>query len=69
LVYVEKGECDKAEPLYLNALAITEASIGSEHPYLAAMLGNIARLYRKTNRLELAQEFEQRAEKIMQLER
>ncbi len=34
-----------AEPLYRRSLAILEKALGSEHPYVAAGLSNLALLY------------------------
>jgi hypothetical protein len=40
-----------AEPLYRRALAITEKSLGPEHPNVAIRLNNLAVLLSDTNRL------------------
>ena len=45
----------EAEPLYRRALAIDEASFGSEHPNVAIRLNNLAQLLRATDRLAEAE--------------
>jgi tetratricopeptide (TPR) repeat protein len=45
----------EAEPLYRRALAIAEASYGTDHPEVASKLNNLARLLQDTNRLAEAE--------------
>jgi tetratricopeptide (TPR) repeat protein len=45
----------EAEPLFRRALAITEKSLGPDHPNLATGLNNLALLLRATNRLAEAE--------------
>ncbi|MGZ8189533.1 MAG: tetratricopeptide repeat protein [Methylosarcina sp.] len=56
-----KGLWKTAEPLMLRALAIDEASFGSEHPNVAIRLNNLAQLLRVTNRLDEAEPLMRRA--------
>jgi tetratricopeptide (TPR) repeat protein len=51
----------EAEPLYRRALAIDEASYGSDHPSVARDLNNLAELLRATNRLSEAEPLYRRA--------
>ncbi len=41
-----QGKYVEAEPLYQRALAISENSLGPEHPHVATSLNNLAELYR-----------------------
>jgi CHAT domain-containing protein/tetratricopeptide (TPR) repeat protein len=45
LLYYSMGEYAKAEPLYREALGITKASLGEEHPDYARGLNNLGLLY------------------------
>ena len=56
-----KGQFSEAEPLMRRALAIDEASYGSEHPNVARDLNNLALLLQATNRLEEAEPMFRRA--------
>jgi CHAT domain-containing protein/tetratricopeptide (TPR) repeat protein len=44
-LYHSQGAYDKAEPLYLRALAIREKTLGPDHPKTATSLNNLALLY------------------------
>jgi tetratricopeptide (TPR) repeat protein len=57
----EKARYAEAEPLMRRALAIDEASYGSEHPKVAIGLNNLAMLLRDTNRLGEAEPLMRRA--------
>ncbi len=50
LLLEQKARFTEAEPLYRLALAIGEASLGRDHPHVAAYLNNLANLLRDTNR-------------------
>ena len=50
-----------AEPLMHRALAIDEASFGSDHPDVARDLNNLAQLFQATNRLSDAEPLMRRA--------
>jgi hypothetical protein len=50
LLFKTKALHARAEPLYRRALAITEASYGSDHPDVAIRLNNLAQLLHATNR-------------------
>jgi tetratricopeptide (TPR) repeat protein len=52
---------NQAEPLFRRALAISERSLGSTHPHVAACLGNLAGLLQATNRLAEAEPLSRRA--------
>ncbi|MCS5693893.1 tetratricopeptide repeat protein, partial [Cyanobium sp. FGCU-6] len=45
----------EAEPLMRRALAIAEASYGTDHPNVATALNNLAQLLKATNRLAEAE--------------
>jgi hypothetical protein len=51
----------EAEPLMRRALAITEASLGTDHPTVATRLNNLAQLLHATNRLGEAEPLMRRA--------
>ena len=51
----------EAEPLYRRALAISEKSLGADHPTVAIRLNNLAELLRVTNRLAEAEPLMRRA--------
>jgi tetratricopeptide (TPR) repeat protein len=51
----------EAEPLMRRALAIDEASYGTDHPSVATRLNNLARLLYDTNRLAEAEPLMRRA--------
>jgi tetratricopeptide (TPR) repeat protein len=55
------GRFSEAEPLARRALAIDEASYGSDHPNVARDLNNLAELLRATNRLAEAELLYRRA--------
>ena len=40
-----QGKYEKEEPLYKRSLAICEKTLGKEHPSVALLLSNLARLY------------------------
>jgi CHAT domain-containing protein/Tfp pilus assembly protein PilF len=42
ILYSQKGDYAKVEPLWRRALAIREKSLGPEHPFTAAILNNLA---------------------------
>ena len=56
-----KARYGEAEPLLRRALAIGEASLGSEHPNLATYLNNLAQLLQATNRVSEAEPLMRRA--------
>jgi hypothetical protein len=62
--YYRQGEFGKAEPLYLRALAIQEASRGANAPELATTLADYAALLKQTGRSRQAWDLERRAEEI-----
>jgi hypothetical protein len=51
----------QAEPLYRHALAMAEASFGSDHPNVGKSLNNLALLLQATNRLSEAEPLYRRA--------
>ena len=57
----EKAEFGLAEPLMRRALAINEASYGTDHPRTAVALNNLAQLLEATNRLAEAEPLIRRA--------
>src|SRR5208282_1444813 len=56
-----KARYGEAEPLMRRALAIFEASLGSDHPNVAIDLNNLAQLLKATNRLAEAEPLMHRA--------
>jgi tetratricopeptide (TPR) repeat protein len=56
-----KARYAEAEPLYRRALAISEASLGPDHPGVANQLSNLGDLLRTTNRLTEAEPLLRRA--------
>ena len=53
-LYEAEGRYAEAEPLYKRALAIGEKALGSEHPDLANILNNLAKLYFADGQLDRA---------------
>ncbi|MGB3574470.1 MAG: tetratricopeptide repeat protein, partial [Phormidesmis sp.] len=49
-----QGRYGEAEPLYLDALAISKAELGDRHPDTASSLLNLAALYYNTQRHQQA---------------
>ena len=41
-IYRAQGRNAEAEPLYKRALAISEKTLGAEHPKIAVLLGNLS---------------------------
>ena len=62
--YRTMGRHAEAEPLYGRALAMSEESLGLEHPTVAMVLENYAQSLRKTGRAVEADEMETRAKAI-----
>ncbi|HWE37418.1 MAG TPA: tetratricopeptide repeat protein [Isosphaeraceae bacterium] len=61
-IYLQaSAQYSAAETLFRRALAISEASLGPDHPNLAAALNNLAGLLRATNRLAEAEPLFRRA--------
>jgi len=60
-VYRNLGRFDEAEPLYHQALAIDEQTIGPEHPDTAIDLNNLATLYYNQGRYDEAEPLYRRA--------
>ncbi len=63
-LYEDQGRYGDAEPLYKRALAISEETLGPEHPTVAQMLENYAALVRETGREAEAAKMEARAKKM-----
>jgi hypothetical protein len=61
LLFQAKALYARAEPLKRRALAISEASLGKDHPIVAAALNNLAALLHATNRLGEAEPLYRRA--------
>jgi tetratricopeptide (TPR) repeat protein len=60
-LFYTKALHSQAEPLMRRALAITEASLGKDHPAVAVRLNNLAQLLQATNRLAEAEPLIRRA--------
>ncbi|MFN6354329.1 MAG: tetratricopeptide repeat protein, partial [Cyanobacteriota bacterium] len=61
LLSLSKAAYGEAEPLMRRALAIDEASYGTDHPNVARHLNNLAQLLQATNRLAEAEPLMRRA--------
>jgi tetratricopeptide (TPR) repeat protein len=61
IMYLTKSLYVQAEPLIRRALAIDEASLGSNHPNIVSHLNNLALLLKTTNRLVEAEPLIRRA--------
>ncbi|HEX9652112.1 MAG TPA: tetratricopeptide repeat protein, partial [bacterium] len=59
-----QGLYEKAEPLYLRALAIREKVHGPNHPSVALVLRNLGTLYKRAGRLDEAEKVKERARAI-----
>ncbi len=60
----DQAQFSEAEPIYQQALAIDEASLGKDRPDVATDLNNLAALYKATNRLSEAEPLYKRALEI-----
>ncbi len=60
-VYEAQDRFAEAEPLFQRALTIYENALGSEHPYVATTLDNLARLYKTQGRYAEAEPLYKRA--------
>jgi tetratricopeptide (TPR) repeat protein len=63
-LYRVQGKHAEAEPLFQRALAIQEKALGPDHPDVAKVLGNYARLLREMKRGAAARDLEGRAKAI-----
>ncbi|MCB2188395.1 MAG: tetratricopeptide repeat protein [Deltaproteobacteria bacterium] len=59
--YYIMADWPTAEPLFRRALALDEASKGPNHPHVATMCSNLAKLLQATNRLAEAEHLHRRA--------
>jgi hypothetical protein len=64
LLYVAQARYDRAEPLYMRAVATGEQSLGQDHASLAVLLENYATLLRRTERDTYAFTIQTRARAI-----
>ena len=62
--YREQGRYDKAEPLYIRAMATGEQALGPDHAGVAAVLDHYATLLWQTKRESEARIMQTRAEAI-----
>lgn len=62
--YRDRGDYTKAESVYQEALALKETTSGPDHPDVAMILENYARLLRMANRAKEATPLEIRAKAI-----
>ncbi|WP_442949689.1 tetratricopeptide repeat protein [Nostoc sp.] len=56
-LYKSQGRYSDAEPLYIEALAMTKRLLGDEHPDVASSLNNLAALYDSQGRYSDAEPF------------
>ena len=61
---VPAGKYNRAVLVAQKALEVAEENVGPDHPSVATSLENLAALYRATNRITKAEEFDRRAAKI-----
>ncbi|MBD2095338.1 tetratricopeptide repeat protein [Trichocoleus sp. FACHB-591] len=54
-LYKSQGRYEEAEPLYVQALALSKRFLGEEHPHVAQSLNNLANLYQFQGRYEEAE--------------
>jgi hypothetical protein len=66
ILYLERGDYERAEALLKRALAIREKALGPEHPDVARSLNNLATLYFRLRRLEEDEAAIKRALSILQ---
>jgi tetratricopeptide (TPR) repeat protein len=66
LLYLDQGRYAEAEPLYLRALALTEAALGNDHATTGTSLNNLALLYQDQGRYAEAEPLLERAMKIFE---
>ncbi len=64
MLYLGQGKYTEAEPLYQRALLVLSRAVGPEHPDVAMMLENYARMLRVLNRHDEAEKMEARATAI-----
>ena len=68
-LYKDQGKFPHAEPLFKRALAISEKTLGPDHPNVATSLENLAQLYRDIGHENKAKPMEKRAAAIRALTR
>ena len=54
-LYSSQGRYEEAEPLYEQALELSQRNLGENHPDVATSLNNLAGLYRSQGRYEEAE--------------
>ncbi|MCL5774498.1 MAG: tetratricopeptide repeat protein, partial [Firmicutes bacterium] len=59
----------EAEPLYKQALAIVQKTLGPNHPNVAGILENMADFYRTTGREDEAKKLDEQAKAIRSMNR
>ncbi len=64
MLYRAQGKYTEAEPLFQRALMNLTRAVGPEHPDVAMMLENYARMLRVLNRHDEAEKMEARAQAI-----
>ena len=60
-LYRNQGKYAEAEPLYQRALAVSEKTLGPEHPQVAMVLNNLAVIYEAQRRYAEVESFYRRA--------
>jgi tetratricopeptide (TPR) repeat protein len=63
-LYKDQGKYPQAEPLFRRALAISEKSLGRDHPNVATSLENLAQLYRDIGHADKGEPLDKRAAAI-----
>ncbi len=65
--YYAQGKYAKAEPLYKRSLAITEKALGKDHPNVADVLENMAKLYKKIGKKDQPRNLKNVQKRFVQL--
>jgi tetratricopeptide (TPR) repeat protein len=61
LLYVSQKRYSESESCYKKSLEIRQASLGEDHPATASTLCNLAEVYRREGKSQLAEEYFKRA--------
>jgi tetratricopeptide (TPR) repeat protein len=64
MVCQAQGKYADAEPLFRRSLELRQKAFGPDHPYVAALLENMARCYREMGDTKEAEKLAARAKRI-----
>jgi tetratricopeptide (TPR) repeat protein len=65
-LYDSQGKYKEAEPLYQQALALSQKLLGDDHPHVAQSLNNLAGLYYSQGKYKEAEPLYQQALNILE---